>query len=101
MWWFLFFNGENKDRNKTNIAFGRDLAPHIEISLAWRPGMLSDISPAAINNDFPPPLCNHDVCIKEEKERKEREDKPHLLSMAGGTLGTWHQSGVGRGALGI
>lgn len=41
--------------------------------------MLSDFSPTAVNNDLPPHPCNHDFCIKEEKERKEREDKPHLL----------------------
>lgn len=73
MWWFSFFNGENKDRNKTNIAFGCDLAPHIEISPAWRPGMLSDFSPAAVNNDLP--LHPYNLTSVKRRRKKERREK--------------------------
>lgn len=52
--------------------------PHIEISLAWSPGIRPDFSPEAVNNDLPPHPCNRDFCIREERGKK-RENKTRIL----------------------
>lgn len=46
--------------------------PHIEISLAWSPGILPDFSPEAVNNDLPPHPCNRDFCIREREGKREK-----------------------------